>query len=73
MASPNGVEQVARLEEIAAAVLTHPTQRQQAQALHVHQDTLRSWMRMPAVQAAIAEARRELLAGVITALQNSMF
>jgi hypothetical protein len=72
MASPNGVEQVARLEEIAAAVLTHPTQKQQAQALSVHQDTLRAWMRMPAVQQAVSEARRELLQGVITALQNSI-
>jgi len=74
MSSTNGVESsdLAEADAIAAAVLACPVQRDAATMLGISTDTLRRRLRLPHVQAACSEARRELLAGVIGALQNSM-
>lgn len=72
MSSTNGVESSDRADAIAAAMLTCPLQRDAAAKLGISTDTLRRELRRPEVQAACSEARRELLAGVIGALQASM-
>jgi hypothetical protein len=72
MSSTNGVEQSDRADAIAAAMLTCPLQRDVAARLGISTDTLRRELRKPEVQAACSEARRELLAGTIGALQSSM-
>jgi hypothetical protein len=57
-------------EEAVAALLTHRTLAAAAEAVGVHERTLREWLRDPAFDAAFPEARRRAVDRAVAQLQR---
>jgi hypothetical protein len=57
-------------EQAIVALLGQPTVEKAAQAVGVNEKTLRNWMKLPAFLAAYRDARREIVEGAITRLQQ---
>jgi hypothetical protein len=70
MAKGHGEQLSRKQEQAIAALLGQPAVEQAAAAISVNEKTLRNWMKLPTFQAAYRDARRQIVEGAVTRLQQ---
>jgi hypothetical protein len=67
----HGEKLTRKQEQAVAALLTQPTLTQAAQAVNLSERTLRSWLSQPEFKEAYRTARRQVVEGAISILQQA--